>query len=154
MGYTTTEAGIKYRFVKEKKNVPEIGVFPIVEIPTVNDPRFGNQYIQVFLPVWFQKSWNKFTSYGGGGYWINPGSGNKSWVFAGWQTQYDFSEFITLGSEIYYHTASTTADKTIGGFSVGGSLNFTKQIHFIFSGGHSIFNENFVTAYAGLYITY
>jgi len=135
MGYTTTEAGIKYRFVKEKKNVPEIGVFPIVEIPTVNDPRFGNQYIQVFLPVWFQKSWNK-------------------WVFAGWQTQYDFSEFITLGSEIYYHTASTTADKTIGGFSVGGSLNFTKQIHFIFSGGHSIFNENFVTAYAGLYITY
>jgi len=154
MGYTSTEAGIKYRFVKEKKNIPEIGVFPVVEIPTISDPRFADQKTQVFLPVWFQKSWNKFTSYGGAGYWINPGSGNKNWVFAGWQAQYDFSEFLTLGSELYYHTAPTTEDKSITGFTIGGSLNFTEHMHLIFSGGHSIVNENLATAYVGLYITY
>jgi len=154
MGYTATEAGIKYRFVKEKKNIPEIGVFPIVEIPTANDPRFTDQNIQVFLPVWFQKSWKKFSSYGGAGYWINPGSGNKNWVFAGWQAQYDFSAFLTLGAELYYHTAATTEDKEITGFTIGGSLNFKEHLHLIFSGGHSIINENLVTAYVGLYITY
>jgi len=154
MGYTATEAGIKYRFVKERKNIPEIGVFPIVEIPTATDPRFADQKIQVFLPVWFQKSWNKFSSYGGAGYWINPGSGNKNWVFAGWQAQYAFSDFLTLGSELYYHTAPTTEDKAITGFTIGGSLNFTEHIHLIFSGGHSIVNENLATAYVGLYITY
>jgi len=31
MGYTATEAGIKYRFVKEKKNIPEIGFFPLLK---------------------------------------------------------------------------------------------------------------------------
>jgi hypothetical protein len=118
-------------------------------IITRHNPRFADQKTQVFVPVWFRKSWNKFTSYWGAGYWINPGSGNKNWVFAGWEAQYDFSEFITLSSELYYHTASTTEDKAITGFMIGGSLNFTKHIHLIFSGGHSIVNENLATAYFG-----
>lgn len=75
-------------------------------------------------------------------------------MFAGWQAQYDFSEFLTLGSELYYHTATTTVDKAITGFTIGGSLNFTEHIHLIFSGGHSIVNANLATAYVGLYITY
>lgn len=153
IGYTATEFGVKYRFVKERKYVPEIGVFPVVEIPTVNDDRFGQGNVQVFLPVWFQKSWKKLTTYGGAGYWINPGTGNKNWVFTGWEVQYDFSDFLTLGSEIYYHTADTADDRAITGFSIGGSLNFTEHIHFLFSAGHSIFNENFITSYMGLYIT-
>jgi len=53
-------------------------------------------------------------------------------MFAGWQAQYDFSEFLTLGSELYFHTAATTEDKAITGFTIGGSLNFTEHIHLIF----------------------
>ena len=154
MGYTSTEAGIKYRFVKEKKNIPEIGVFPVVEIPTISDPRFADQKTQVFLPVWFQKSWNKLTTYGGAGYWINPGTGNKNWIFTGWEVQYDFSDFLTLGSEIYYHTAAKTDDRATAGLNIGGALNFTEHFHFIFSAGHSIVNESFITSYIGLYLTY
>ena len=75
-------------------------------------------------------------------------------MFAGWQAQYDFSEFLTLGSELCYHMAVTTEDKAITGFTIGGSLNFTEYIHFIFSCGHSIINENLATAYFGLYLTY
>lgn len=153
-GYPFTELGVKYRFVKERKNVPEIGVFPIIEIPTIKDYRFGQENVQVFLPVWFQKSWNKLTTYGGAGYWINPGTGNKNWVFSGWEVQYDFSDFLTLGSEIYYHTAETTDNREVTGFNIGGSLNFSEHIHFIFSAGHSIINENFITSYIGLYLTY
>jgi len=70
-----------------------------------------------------------------------------------WEAQYDFSEFVTLGSELYYHTAATNEDKETTGFTIGGSLNFTEHIHLIFSGGHSIVNENLATAYFGLYIT-
>jgi len=154
IGYTYTEFGVKYRFIKESKNVPEIGVFPIVEIPTVTDNRFGQESIQVYLPVWFQKSWNKLTTYGGAGYWINPGAGNKNWVFTGWEVQYDFSKFLTLGSEIYYHTAAMTNDRGIAGFNIGGFLNFSENIHFIFSAGHTLVNENLITAYAGLYLTF
>jgi len=30
----------------------------------------GRRYVQAFLPVWAQKDFGKWTTYGGGGYWI------------------------------------------------------------------------------------
>jgi hypothetical protein len=149
-GYANTEFGVKYRFVKETEKVPEIGIFPIMEIPTVSNTDLYNGKLQVFLPVWVQKSWDKISSYGGGGYWINPGSGNKNWLFAGWQAQYEFSKKLSLGSEIYYHTAPAHDSSSSAGFNIGGFLNFSEKFHFIFSAGHSIIHENLTTAYAGL----
>jgi hypothetical protein len=154
LGYTYTEGGVKYRFVKESKNIPEIGIFPLVEIPTIKDSRFGDENYQVFLPIWFQKSWKHLTTYGGAGYWINPGVGNKNWIFTGGEVQYDFTRFLTLGSELYFHTAATTTEPNLFGFTFGGSLNFTEHVHFIFSLGHSIVNQSLITSYAGLYLTY
>ncbi len=149
-GYANTEFGVKYRFVKETEKVPEIGIFPIMEIPTISNNDLYNGMLQVFLPLWFQKSWNKISSYCGGGYWINPGNGNKNWLFAGWQAQYEFSKKLSLGSEIYYHTAPANNSSSSVGFNFGGFLNFSEKFHFIFSAGHSIIHENLTTAYAGL----
>jgi hypothetical protein len=149
-GYSSTEIGVKYRFVRETGYMPQIGCFPIVEVPTVKNSRFGNGKVQVFLPVWLQKSWSKLTTYGGTGYWINPGTGNKNWLFTGWEVQYDFTETITLGGEVYYHTANDIQSKAATGFNIGGFINFSPKFHFIFSAGHSISGGNFFTSYAGV----
>ena len=149
-GYGDTELGVKYRFIQEKDNIPQIGTFPIIEVPTVNNPTFTNGKVKVFIPIWLQKSWGKLTSYGGGGYWFNPGSGNKNWVFAGWELQYDFSEPLTLGGEIYYNSAPVTGGSSTAGFNLGGFLNFSEKFHFIFSVGHSLMNDRFFTSYGGL----
>ena len=149
IGYANTEIGVKYRFVKETDHLPQIGIFPIAEVPTVSNSKFGNGKIQVYFPVWLQKSWGKLTTYGGAGYWINPGIGNKNWLFTGWEVQYDFSETFTLGSEIYYHTASDDESKALTGFNVGGFVNFSQKFHFIFSLGHSLGSSNFFTSYVG-----
>ena len=152
-GYANTELGVKYRFVKESANCPEIGTFPILEIPTINNSTLSNGKTQLFIPVWVQKSWDKLTSYGGGGYWINPGTGNKNWVFVGWQAQYEFSKTLSLGSEVYYHTADAKDSASSSGFNLGGFLNFSEKFHFIFSVGHSITNQNYSTVYAGFLLT-
>lgn len=149
-GYSNTEFGIKLRFVKETKNCPEIGIFPIVEIPTINNAEFSNGSLQIYIPVWIQKSWDKLTTYGGGGFWYNPGSDNKNWLYAGWFVQYDFSEFITLGTEVYYHSADSYDDRQAIGATIGGSLNFSKRFHFIFSAGHALTGDNYTTSYIGL----
>ena len=81
VGYAYTELGLKYRFVQETENFPQIGIFPIVEIPTIKNNEFGNGMTQVYIPVWAQKSWGNLTTYGGGGYWINPGANNRNCVF-------------------------------------------------------------------------
>jgi hypothetical protein len=149
-GYANTEFGIKYRFIEETDNFPQIGIFPIIEIPTIKNSEFSTGKAQVYLPVWLQKSWGKLTTYGGCGYWINPGTNNKNWIYSGWEIQYDFSEKITLGGELYYQTADAMDNKSSGAFNMGGVVNFSSKFHFLFSFGHSLINDNFFTSYLGV----
>jgi hypothetical protein len=149
-GYADTEFGVKYCFISETDNRPQIGTFPIIEIPTVKNDEFSNGKAKVFIPVWVQKSWNKLTTYGGIGYWINPGTGNKNSIFCGGELQYDFSSFVTLGGELYFQSASTVDGKSVIAFNIGGSLNANQKMHFIFSFGHSLMNENSFSTYIGL----
>ena len=142
--------GIKYRFIKEIENIPRIGTFPIIEIPTIQNNEFSNGHVQIFLPVWIQKSWGKLTSYGGAGYWINQGSNNKNWFFSGWEIQYDISAIITLGGELYYHSPETMNSKSATGFNIGGFINFSENFHLIYSVGQSLKNTPFFSVYTGL----
>jgi hypothetical protein len=150
VGYAYTEFGLKYRFVNETENLPQIGTFPILEIPTISNNGFSNGKTQLFIPLWAQKSWGKLTTYGGAGYWLNPGIENKNWLFTGWEVQYDFSQIFTLGGELYYHSADRIDNNPVVAFNIGGSINATEKFHFIFSAGHSLSHENFTTAYLGL----
>ncbi len=150
LGYANTEIGVKYRFIEETTHFPQIGVFPIIEVPTIQNTEFSDGKVQIYFPVWLQKSWNKLTSYGGAGYWINPGKNNKNWIFAGWEGQYDISDQITLGGELYYQTADASDSRSVLAFNLGGIINFSSKFHFLFSFGHSIIHENFFTAYMGV----
>ena len=152
-GYGNTEVGFKFRFYQSTDGSLQVGTFPIFEIPTVKNPYFTNNRIQVYLPLWVQKSWNKFTTYGGGGYWINPGDNNKNWIYAGWELQYDFSKYFTLGGELFYRSSSTVNGRQLTGFNIGGFINFSDKIHFIFSAGHSITGDKTTMTYAGLLFT-
>jgi hypothetical protein len=149
-GYGDTEAGIKYRFIQETDNSPQIGVFPIIEIPTIRNNEFSNGKAKIYLPVWAQKSWNKLTTYGGVGYWINPGKDNKNWIFTGWEIQYDISQALTLGGEVYFHSADTKNSKSGTAFNLGGSVNPNDKFHIIFSFGHNLTSDRLFSSYLGL----
>ena len=153
LGYADTEIGVKYRFIQETKNAPQIGTFPIVLIPTIKNSTFSNGQTQIYIPVWAQKSWGKFTTYGGAGYWINPGANNKNWIFSGWEVQYDLSPVVTVGAEMYHRTSDSVDHKSATAFNVGGLINVSSKTHFIFSLGHSLTNLNFISCYVGLQFT-
>jgi hypothetical protein len=73
-GYGDTEIGFKYRFIDEDKNgtQPMVGVYPLVELPTGNaNLGLGAGNLRAYFPVWIQKSFGDWTTYGGGGYWVN-----------------------------------------------------------------------------------
>jgi hypothetical protein len=153
-GYGNTELGAKIRFLNLEKSKFQVGIFPIFEIPTIQNEPFNNNHIQNFLPVWFQKSWKKLVTYGGAGYCFNPGNDNRNWQFVGWETQYDFTDKLTLGGEVFYKTAAIT-DDTQGsfGYNFGGFVNFSEHFHLIFSAGQSITGEKGTMAYGGLLCT-
>jgi hypothetical protein len=152
-GYGNTEFGVKYCFINETENFPQIGIFPILEIPIIKNPEFSDGKLQIFIPVWLQKSWGRFTTYGGLGYWINPGTNNKNWIFTGWEIQYDFSSKFMLGGELYYHSADAYNNNSVIACNIGGSVNFSEKFHFIFSLGHSLLNDSFISSYLGFLLT-
>ena len=153
-GYANTEFGMKYRFVQEDSTIPQIGVFPLIEIPTGDKAQgLSDGNAQVYLPVWVQKSFGKFTTYGGGGYWLNFGAGNRNWTFAGWEVQYDFSDLLTIGGEGFYHTAEAQDAKPGAGFNFGGFLNVNEHNHILFSVGHSLMGAPATTGYIGYQFT-
>ena len=153
-GYGDTEIGIKYRLVHETEDMPAIGIFPLVEIPTGNQEKgLGNGHAQCFLPLWLQKDFGKWTTYGGGGYWINPGAGNKNYWFSGILLQYSFSDTFYLGGEIFYQTADTVDAKNSIGFNVGGGVPLVSHFQLLFSAGRGLTNtsSNGFSYYIGLY---
>jgi hypothetical protein len=83
-GFGDLELGVKLRFIQESDHVPQVGIFPLLEVPTgIANEALGNGHATAFLPLWLQKSWGKWTVYGGGGYGINSGAENQNWGFAG-----------------------------------------------------------------------
>ena len=157
-GYGDTELGIKYRFVQEGESTPMVGVFPIYLAPTGNEDRgLGNGRYQLFLPVWLQKSWDKWTTYGGGGYWINHATGAKNNWFFGWQVQRELSEQWTLGAEVFHRTEQATGDGPSSGFNIGGSFNPSEHHHILFSLGkglQSVDATNRFSSYLAYQLTY
>jgi hypothetical protein len=153
-GYSDTELGVKYRFIDESETAPQVGIFPLVELPTGNESKqLGSGNVQAYLPVWVQKSWGKFTTYAGGGVWFNPGATGKNWVFSGWEAQYDFSGSLTLGGEVYYQTAASEEANATGGVDLGGFINVSETHHILFSVGETFSGAATITGYLGYQLT-
>ncbi len=153
-GYSDTELGVKYRFLKETETMPQVGVFPLIELPTGNEQKqLGAGAAQVYIPVWAQKSSGKLTTYAGAGFWYNPTDGGRNWVFSGWEVQYDFSEVLTLGGEVYYQTPNVVGGVSSVGVDIGGYINADEHNHILFSFGPTISSPSSLTGYIGYQVT-
>src|ERR1039458_765831 len=138
----------------------QVGIFPMLELPTGSPSRgLGAGHVRLFLPVWVQKSFGEWTTYGGGGYWINQSDrfGDKDYWFAGWLLQRKITDKLTLGGEIYHQTADKVDGVDSTGFNLGGSYDFDEHNHLLFSGGTGFQNAsatNLYSWYLGYQITY
>jgi hypothetical protein len=143
-GYGDTLAGIKYRFLHESAEIPQAAFFPQVDFPTGNATQgLGSGQTQILLPLWLQKSWGPWTTYGGGGYWIDPGPRNKDWVFLGWELQRDLSPHFTLGGEVFFHSANQVGGDDSVGFNLGGFFHFDTVNHIVFSFGRDFIQPEY-----------
>jgi hypothetical protein len=153
-GLGDIELGAKYRFIKETDTMPQVGFFPLLELPTGDEKRgLGNGKAQVFLPIWLQKSFGQWTTYGGGGWWYNPGDGNKDFWRAGWEIQRQITEHLTLGGEIFLNTADSIGAEDEVGFNLGGIYDFNENMHLLFSAGRDFKGPSEFQCYVGFQLT-
>jgi hypothetical protein len=153
-GLGDTEVGIKYRFVQEGEWRPQIGTFPFLEIPTGKSRvDLGNGSAQLFLPLWLQKSFGPWTTYGGGGFWIDLGRAERHWWYFGWLVQRRVVDQLALGAEVFYQTAREAADKGDARFNVGAVLDITEIHHVLLSAGRGFSGPNLFQGYAAYLVT-
>ena len=158
-GYGNTEIGMKVRFLHESDKVPQLGIFPMIEAPTGKKGLMGptglvnNGLPQLYLPLFLQKSLDKLTTYGGGGFWYNPGKNNKNFWFVGWQVQYKIADHFTLGGEVFYYSPYSRGAEYEIGANLGTIIDFNENWHLLFSIGRDIKGSQILFSYLAIQIT-
>jgi len=154
-GYGDTELGVKWRFFNNEETKFMAGTFPFLEVPTGDESKgLGNGHPQVFLPLWLQKGWGPWLTYGGGGYWFNPGEGHKDFWYFGWLLQREINKYFTLGAEIFYQTPRQTDDEHHFGFNVGSIINITENHHILLSAGTDMVGPTSFYSYIAYQLTF
>lgn len=158
-GLGDTEMGVKYRFIQETKYRPMIGTFPMFEAPSGNPTKglgVGKGWAK--LPIWAQKSFGPWTTYGGVGETINTAPGYRNFTYGGWLVQRDIGKKLTLGTEVFSHareglaTAQTHSATLV---DLGAYYYFRNPgFQLLFCYGHSAVGQAETYAYLGLYWTW
>ncbi len=158
-GLTDVELGAKYRFVKETKHRPQIGTFTMLELPTGSYAKgLGVGKVWYKVPIWVQKSWGHWTTYGGAGYQIVPQTGYRNFTYGGWLLQRDIGKKLTLGAEVFSHRPEGLASpQTMSAtmIDVGGYYYIRNPgLQILFAYGHTAFGQTENYAYLGMYWTW
>ena len=130
------DIGAKYRFLRSTGDswLPDAAVFPAVTVPT-GARGFGAGQASLFIPVWMEKDFGKWSTFGGGGYDVNPGVGRRDYVLAGWAVTRSFGEHLNLGMEIYHQTPTISGGAALTNLAFGVIYQMTKHWAVMASGG-------------------
>ena len=154
-GIGDVEVGVKLRVLDETADRPQVGIFPMAELPTGNARAgLGNGQTWWRLPIWAQKTLGPWETYGGGGYVLNHAPGQRSYAFAGWLVQRDLGPLWTLGAEVFDQGADVVGGRRRTILNVGGYYNVTPTFNVLFSAGRSVAGAMHTVAYLGLYWTW
>ncbi len=134
------EFGVKYRFIEEDEDGwrPQVSFYPSIDLPmhkTIDDSN-----TREYFPVWAQKSVGDWTTFGGGGYWNNPGQGNRDYWFAGWALLRRVLPDLQIGAEIFHQTSSLIGVKGSTGYNVGELFDINDNLHIVGSAGSGLTN--------------
>ena len=99
-GFGAVELAVKYRFVHSEKAGFSIAAFPRLILPTA---RGGSGKTALLLPLWASKEIGHWSLFGGGGYAINPGTGNRNYWQCGAALTHDVTARLQLGAEATHH---------------------------------------------------
>jgi hypothetical protein len=134
--------GVKYRFMEEDENGwrPQAAFFPQVSIPVGSAAHSGP--VTELLPIWMQKSFGDWTSFGGGGFVNNPGTGNRDFAIYGWALQRPITNNLALGAEIFGQTRGSVDFAASTAVGIAGLYDFSNQWHLVGSVNTGIVNAH------------
>jgi hypothetical protein len=158
-GLTDMELGVKYGFVKQTKHRPQIGLFPMVEVPTGSYSRgLGVGRVWYKLPIWLEKEFGPWSLVGGLGYAINKQDQYRSYLYGGYLVKREITKKLELSAEVFSHARegfATPQARSSTLIDIGGYYHFKSDgLQLLFAYGHSVAGQTEYYAYLGLYKTW
>lgn len=135
-GFGDLDFSAKYRFWhgSDESWVPDAAVFPALTAPS-GARGFGTGHVSLFVPVWVQKDFGPWSTFGGGGYDVNPGGGQQSYTLVGWAVTRSLGDRLNVGIEIYHQTPSVYGGAALTNLGFGAIFQMTKHWALMGSGG-------------------
>jgi hypothetical protein len=134
IGTGDVELGVKYRFLNDERSGISAAIFPRAILPT--STLASSEGVRVLLPVWIGKDFAGGTSlFGGGGYEINPGSGNRNFWQAAIALTHDVSDRLSVGAEVARQGPDTTDATAQTRAGVGSIVKLSGHEALLVSGG-------------------
>ena len=124
----------KYRFYHDEASGVQIAAFPGITLPTASNGQ-GAGRVTALLPVWAQKDSGPWSVFGGGGYAINPGPGNRDYWTGGIAVTGRFGPRLLLGIEADRHGADTIGGNGVTSLGIGGIVKLGGRFRLLASGG-------------------
>lgn len=130
-------ASVKYRFYHDKAAGVQIAVFPGITLPTASNG-LGAGHMTVLLPIWAQKDLGKWSVFGGGGYAINPGIGNRDYWTGGIALTRQFGDKLLVGLEADRQGANVVGGNSSASLGIGVIYDLPGPLRLLASGGPTL----------------
>ena len=125
------EVGLKWRFLQDEKRGLSLAIFPRAFLPT---SRYGGR-ASVLLPVWAGWKNDHWSVFGGGGFHLRPGAGNRDSVIEALAVTRTFSERLTIGGEIAHEGADAVDGEGTATLGLGAVVGLGGPFSLLLSGG-------------------
>jgi hypothetical protein len=128
------EFGVKYRFLNDEKSGFSAAIFPRIIFPTA--AHTSDEKTRLLLPLWVEKDFKGGTRlFGGGGYEINPGIGNRNFWEGGIALTQDVSKRLSVGVELTRQGPEADGGTSQTRAGIGTIIQLSEHYALLFSGG-------------------
>lgn len=136
LGAGDVEMAVKYRFLHQHAGTAsaDVAFFPRVFLPTGR----GSRRAQVLLPVWAQRDFGPWSLFGGGGYLINPGVGQRNTWQQGVVVTRQIRPGFQFGVEYYGHGRSSDDDRAVHGVNLATIIHISGPFSLLTSAGQGL----------------
>lgn len=130
IGVGNVELAAKYRFSHQQEIGWDIAVFPRVFLPS-GSSRVGDNHPALLLPLWFEKDWDDWSTFGGGGCQLQHGDDTRTFCLASWAVTRQVLSDLQLGVEIVHQTADTKHGHASTAIGVGFRYDLSDHYHLL-----------------------